>query len=149
MCCGTSPLLQNLDPRHLTPHEHGHIHQLHADCARTPKAMSDVSLSNRRIVTVASQCTFKFPCCPSSQCRARIESASIAGQSSATSFRQRGIFPTLYTRRHLFCRHSSLQHWGVFVSYLRLEWMTCFNWEDSPPLALDLFLYDCCRPVHG
>ena len=92
-----------------------------------------------------------FSCCPSSQCRARIEPVSIAAQSSATTFRQRSMFPVFYTRRHLFCRHSFLQHWSV---RLALEWMTCFSWKThriciGRPFALDLFLYDCCRPVRG
>ena len=72
-----------------------------------------------------------FSCCPSSQCRARIEPVSIAAQSSATTFRHRSMFPVSYTRRHLFCRHSSLQHWSV---RLALEWMTCFNQRSLPHL---------------
>ena len=72
-------------------------------------------------------------------------------KSSATTFRQRSMFPVFFTRRHLFCRHSSLQHWSV---RLALEWMTCFSWKThriwvGRPFALDLFLYDCCRPVRG
>ena len=43
---------------------------------------------------------------------------------------------------------------GVFVSHVKLEWMTCFSWKThricvGRPFALDLFLYDCCRPVFG
>ena len=72
-----------------------------------------------------------------------------SAELSATTFRQRSMFPVFYTRRHLFCRHSSLQHWSV---RLALEWMTCFSWKThriwvGRPFALDLFLYDCCRPV--
>ena len=74
-----------------------------------------------------------------------------SAELSATTFRQRSMFPVFYTRHHLFCRHSSLQHWSV---RLALEWMTCFSWKThricvGRPFALDLFLYDCCRPVRG
>ena len=61
-----------------------------------------------------------FSCCPSSQCRA-----------SAMTFQQRSMFPVFYTRHHLFCRHSSLQHWSV---RLALEWMICFNQRSLPHL---------------
>ena len=36
-----------------------------------------------------------------------------SAELSATTFRQRSMFPVFFTRRHLFCRHSSLQHWSV------------------------------------
>ena len=74
-----------------------------------------------------------------------------SAELSATTFRQRSMFPVFYTHHHFFCRHSSLQHWSV---RLALEWMTCFSWKThricvGRPFALDLFLYDSCRPVRG
>ena len=36
-----------------------------------------------------------------------------SAELSATTFRQRSMFLVFYTRLHLFCRHSSLQHWSV------------------------------------
>ena len=64
-----------------------------------------------------------------------------SAELSATTFRQRRMFPVFYTRHHLFCRHFSLQHWSV---RLALEWMTCFSWKTHR-----ICVGDCCRPVRG